>query len=437
MAGFLDVVGSHDSHLFYWFFESRSSPADDPLVVWLSGGPGCSSEIALFYENGPYKLLQSAEGEGSAPELSENAYSWNSFANLLFLDQPVGTGFSYSDDPRDTAFSEDDVARDMHAFLAAFFEKYPGQQGRDLYILGESYAGHYVPAIGHKIVEEHARGGEQMALRGLGIGNGLVEPMSQYRQYSTYAFERGLIDAYTRDAIEAAYYATCAPAIEACRLANRAGTAAGLIPCFAAQDICNLENMVPVEAEAPMHTGHSFNVYDVTSPCEHGAMCYDFSALEEWAAIPAVKEQLGVGRRGWDECNMAVHFALLGDWMANLELRLPAVLAAGVDVMVYAGVDDFICNVAGQDAWTRGMAWPGQEEFNGAELAPWVLGDGTQAGAAKVAHGPAGSGSLSLVHVAHAGHMVPMDQPAAALDMLGRFIRRESFTSQPSSTAAH
>ena len=276
-----------------------------------------------------------------------------------------------------------------------------------------------------------------MNLKGLGIGNGLVEPMAQYGQYSKYALSRGLIDKYTFDAMEAAFVATCAPAIEACRLANKAGTAAGLLPCFAAQDICNLENMIPVEAEAPIHTGHSFNVYDVTSPCESGAMCYDFSALENWTRLPDVRRGLGVGDHSWDECNMEVHFALLGDWMANLETRLPSVLAAGVDVMVYAGVDDFICNVAGQDAWTRSMAWPGQDEFVSAELAPWVLEDGTRAGSAKVAHGPSGSGALSLVHVDHAGHMVPMDQPAAALDMLGRFIRGESFSSRDGAATLH
>ena len=414
-------------------FESRSKPKTDPFILWLTGGPGCSGMLALLNENGPCSI----EKDGADLKPKFNPYSWTNNATVLWIDQPTGVGFSYGD-AGDYDHDEHGVRDDMYAFLTAFFEKSPAQQGRDLYILGESYAGHYVPAIGHKIVEENSKAGAvRMNLRGLGIGNGLVEPMAQYGQYSKYALSRGLIDKYTFDAMEAAFVATCAPAIEACRLANRAGTAAGLLPCFAAQDICNLENMIPVEAEAPIHTGHSFNVYDVTSPCESGAMCYDFSALENWTRLPDVRRGLGVGDHSWDECNMEVHFALLGDWMANLETRLPSVLAAGVDVMVYAGVDDFICNVAGQDAWTRSMAWPGQDEFVSAELAPWVLEDGTRAGSAKVAHGPAGSGAFSLVHVDHAGHMVPMDQPAAALDMLGRFIRGESFSSRDGAATLH
>ena len=73
-------------NLFYWFFESRGDPATDPLILWMTGGPGCSGMLALMVENGPYKVT-------SDGELSLNPYSWNEKANILFIDQPVGTGF--------------------------------------------------------------------------------------------------------------------------------------------------------------------------------------------------------------------------------------------------------------------------------------------------------------------------------------------------------
>jgi len=77
--------------MFYWLFDSRASPSEDPLVVWLTGGPGCASEIALFNENGPYKFP--SDMTATSP-LSSNQYSWNNSANLLYVDQPIGTGFS-------------------------------------------------------------------------------------------------------------------------------------------------------------------------------------------------------------------------------------------------------------------------------------------------------------------------------------------------------
>ena len=294
-SGFIGPLkGTEDGHLFYWWFESRSSPDTDPLVIWLSGGPGCSSELALFYENGPYKMAPDST-------FSTNAYSWNSMANLLFIDQPLGTGYSYSS-PLDVVTSEAGVATDLYNFLVDFFAEYPQLDGRELYIVGESYAGHYVPAIGHKIVEMNQAGEKPMNLKGIGIGNGLVEPLSQYGAYSTYAKDRGLVDPVSYAAMKAAYYATCYPAIEACRLAAKENIpAATTIACMAAQETCNLSQMIPVQLEAPVHTGHSFNVYDVTSPCEVPGLCYDFSGMENYLDKPEVKKALGVGDKGWDE----------------------------------------------------------------------------------------------------------------------------------------
>jgi len=66
--------------MFYWWFESRNSPENDPIILWLTGGPGCASEIALFFENGPYKFLDDKKS------LTQNPHSWNSNANLLYVD---------------------------------------------------------------------------------------------------------------------------------------------------------------------------------------------------------------------------------------------------------------------------------------------------------------------------------------------------------------
>lgn len=77
------------SDIFYWHFESRSNPTTDPLVIWLTGGPGCSSMLALFTENGPFTINDDLT-------LENNPMAWNNNANIVFVDQPVGTGFSHS-----------------------------------------------------------------------------------------------------------------------------------------------------------------------------------------------------------------------------------------------------------------------------------------------------------------------------------------------------
>lgn len=145
------------------------------------------NRLALFAENGPFKISPTGK-------LSNNPYSWNDKAWLFYVDQPVGTGFSYPLYPQDRIHNEDGVAADMYQFYLQFFTRYPIFQytrsgaPRELYITGESYAGHYVPAICAKIVEENAKGGYQINLRGMAVGNGLTDPIKQYPQYQVRVF---------------------------------------------------------------------------------------------------------------------------------------------------------------------------------------------------------------------------------------------------------
>lgn len=168
--------------IFYWMFQSRQTPETDPLVLWLTGGPGCASEVALFFENGPYQFNEDLT-------LKSNPYSWNSVSNLLYVDQPIGTGFSKGGihDVR----SEEEVAVDMANFLKGFVEANPEFAGRDFYITGESYAGHYVPAIAHYLAFEET--GLDLNLKGIAIGNGLTDPFEQYPAYATFSYENELI----------------------------------------------------------------------------------------------------------------------------------------------------------------------------------------------------------------------------------------------------
>ena len=87
-SGYIDL-STGAKHLFYWAFESRNDPATDPVILWMTGGPGCSSEVALFGENGPCSVTPSGN------DTLTNPYSWNSKASVIYIDQPAGTGFSY------------------------------------------------------------------------------------------------------------------------------------------------------------------------------------------------------------------------------------------------------------------------------------------------------------------------------------------------------
>jgi carboxypeptidase C (cathepsin A) len=117
----------------YRFFESRNSPSTDPVTLWMTGGPGCSSEVALFGENGPCSV--NAGGNATI----HNPFSWNAKSNLLYIDQPTGTGFSYG---LGLDHDEEQVGNDMYDFLQQFFKAHPEYQKNDFNTFGESYAGH-------------------------------------------------------------------------------------------------------------------------------------------------------------------------------------------------------------------------------------------------------------------------------------------------------
>ena len=181
-------LGRSKKNYFFWFFESRSDPSKDPLVLWLTGGPGCSSEIALFGENGPCTI------DGTSTK--SNKYSWNSKANLLYVDQPSGTGFSYGGEEWD--HNERDVSNDMYLFLTTFLQRYDKYRNLPFYIFGESYAGvcfiffyneissmtnfffkqqkqHYVPASAHRMWVGNNRKESPITinLKGVSVGNGI------------------------------------------------------------------------------------------------------------------------------------------------------------------------------------------------------------------------------------------------------------------------
>jgi cathepsin A (carboxypeptidase C) len=121
-------------HLFFWYFESRTAPRDDPLVLWLTGGPGSSSMIALFGELGPCII------NAHANDTTYNKYGWNKHANVLFVDQPAGVGFSYRDKAEPVPSNSFDAAEDLHIFLQIFVSKaFPELKGRPFHISGESY----------------------------------------------------------------------------------------------------------------------------------------------------------------------------------------------------------------------------------------------------------------------------------------------------------
>uniref|UniRef100_A0A7N0ZS57 Carboxypeptidase n=1 Tax=Kalanchoe fedtschenkoi TaxID=63787 RepID=A0A7N0ZS57_KALFE len=392
-AGYYNIAHSRAAKMFYFFFQSRSN-SKDPVVIWLTGGPGCSSELAVFYENGPFTITKNLS-------LSWNEYGWDKVSNLLYVDQPIGTGFSYSSDRHDIRHNEEGVSNDLYDFLQAFFTEHPEFAENDFYITGESYAGHYIPAFAARVHQGNKAGeGIHINLKGFAIGNGLTDPGIQYKAYTDYALDMGIIKKNEHDRINK-ILPVCETAIKLC------GTD-GTISCLASYFVCN------TIFSSVMTLAGNINYYDIRKKCE-GSLCYDFSDMEKFLNQKPVRDSLGVGDIEFVSCSPTVYQAMLVDWMRNLEAGIPTLLEDGVKLLVYAGEYDLICNWLGNSRWVHAMEWSGQQSFVKSPEISFEV-DGSEAGVLKT------QGPLSFLKVHNAGHMVPMDQPKAALEMLKRWM---------------
>jgi serine carboxypeptidase-like clade 4 len=404
-SGFITVNKvDNGGHIFYWLFESRGNPSSDPLVLWMTGGPGCSSELAIFFEQGPYRM------DKESGNISINAFAWNAAANVLFVDQPIGTGFSYADHPDDYVTGEDQVAEDMYEFLQTFYKQYPHYQKVDFFVTGESYAGHYVPSVSNRIFQslKNKEGPFNIPLKGFAIGNGLTNPYIQYRDYADYSLDNGIITKDTRDYIQNNLLPVCEEALSQNKTSEEGG------------DCDNILGTIQQNAL------RDFNVYDVRHPCLHQPLCYDFSKLDDLMSNDDFRSSLGVSKTDhWSECDSTVYSKLSSsDWWLNCEKVIPEMLNSGIRVLVYSGKEDWICNWYGGRDWVKNMKWDGQSDFSSkiANLKPWRV-NGAVAGEF------ASQGPLTFLAVDSAGHMVPMDQPRVALEMIKTFINNKPFES--------
>lgn len=390
--GFINANQKYGVNYFYWLFNSRNNETNAPLVLWLTGGPGCSSELAIFFENGPWTVNKDLT-------LSPNQYGWNAEAHLLFVDQPGGTGFSYVTNKHGYVTNEDQVAEDAYTFLQNFFNKNPQYKNVDFYITGESYAGHYIPAISHYIWKMNQNAANpKINLKAIAIGNGWIDPLVQVNSYAPYLYYNNLIDQSTVQ--RANYqYQSCAQDIQ-----NKDYDSA-FYDCNQVMRTC-------------LQAAGNINVYDIRKPCI-GSLCYDFDSIADWLNLPSVRQKLGVGDRTWESCATNVYQNLIDDFEVSYTSLLPDLLST-YRVVFYNGEYDFTCNYYGAAALLDGLQWPGQSGFQNANNHTWTVNN-TPAGTVR------SYGNLTFLRVFNAGHMVPHDVPQNALDLLSRLIHNKPF----------
>jgi len=411
-AGMIDADDRGGGRLFYWFFERDPPPKPGekiPVVIWLNGGPGCSSMDGLFLELGPLRL---APG-GRAPNyrLERREKSWHRAAHVLFLDQPVGTGFSRSA-ARQYCKNDQCIVDHFETFLARFSRSFPEQllasddTSVPIYFAGESHAGHYVPLMMSKLLYRPTTG-IKWQVKGAALGNAWIDPWHQY-DATRMARVLGLLND--------AEASTILSKERACQAKLGART----YVAKACWDL--LDDVVARTKSRPgPRAGLGANQYDARDAVRSSRFFPpDHERVEAYMNVPAVRAALHVDRASqrFRECADPPYDALRHQDGLGVVPTLERLLdgTRKVRLLFYNGQADLICNHVGVERSLAALSWSKRQSFRDARPAPWVR-DGRVVGHVRRA------GNLQLLAVRDAGHMVPMDQPDVALDMISTFVR--------------
>jgi carboxypeptidase D len=284
-----DLDPQDDASLFFWLFENDNATHQDALVVWFNGGPGCSSlDAGLLFEMGPVTTPLHRAGydnsrEGNTAPLQLNRYAWLHSSNIMYVEQPVGVGYS---NPGKTGApqNEDQVAADFYQFLRNFYRIFPHLQDQRLYLIGESYAGMYVPSMAHyiayqnKLQESHQ---SKIPLAGIALGNGWVDAIRQGPMVIDYAWWHGMIDTVARDALSNVWE-------ECVRHFRNDQHMPKPFHDFTVPDECGIMPQVLRAAGADPDGTHTPNTYDVTTWDKYAVL----QSLETGENVPDIAKKV-------------------------------------------------------------------------------------------------------------------------------------------------
>ncbi|XP_067004606.2 venom serine carboxypeptidase [Anabrus simplex] len=391
-AGYLTVNKQFNSNLFFWFFPSETNFTSDPVVLWLQGGPGASSMYGLFTENGPFSV-------GINNKLVRRKYAWSQSHSVIYIDNPVGTGYSFTDGGY--ARNETAVGKDLYNALLQFFTLFPELQENAFFVTGESYGGKYVPAVSYTIHKNNPQAELKINFQGMAIGNGLSDPVHMLK-YGDYLYQLGLIDSNAREAFHQQ------EALGVKYIEEKEWDKA-----FDVFDALLNGDMYPSGSFF-----HNITGFDFYFNFLHDKDYSEGGDMGTYIQQEIVRNAIHVGNMTFHTDN-TVEINLKQDVMQSVKPWVEELLEH-YRVLVYNGQLDIIVAYPLTVSYLQTLQWSSTAAYKTAPRYQWRV-DKELAGYVKHA------GNLTEILVRNAGHMVPLDQPKWASDLINRFTAGKGF----------
>jgi len=401
-AGFSLVDANTENSMFWWYFPAQNGDKEAPLVLWLQGGPGGSSLFGLFAEMGPLDLKSP-----TGPAV-EREFHWNKEYAMIFIDNPVGAGFSFTNfDAGYATNTRVDVAEDLYVCLQEFYLLFPELQKNDFYITGESYGGHYVPAFGAYIHQMNADGRfTRVNLQGVAIGDGWIDPVNQMQGYPELMYNMGFASNAEKVVIQN-YVDQSVKAVEEGRMMD----------AFNIWDEMLNGDIYPYPNYFHNITGSNDydNMLNINAP-------ESFDYFSTYVDQPEIRRAIHVGNATFNS-GLQAEMHLREDVQESYKPELTILIENNYKVLLYSGQLDVIIGAALTERFLPTIKWPGAEGFANSKKILWQV-DNEVAGYANTYE------NFSYVIVRNGGHILPADQPKPCLDMINRFIKGVPFSDE-------
>ncbi|GAX75400.1 hypothetical protein CEUSTIGMA_g2844.t1 [Chlamydomonas eustigma] len=415
-SGYVTVDKRHDRSLFYWVVHSERDVNNDPVVLWLTGGPGCSSMDAFIYEHGPFKFSFKGGDDGADIVLEENPYSWSKVATMIYVDSPAGTGLSYSRKPQDYSTDNERTVEDLYSFLVELFTMMPELSYQGFYIAGESYGGVYVPLLASKILNmSRSQRGMPINLRGYMTGNGVTDDVIESAGQLEFAYGMGLIDPLTfhrvQEDCKGNYWDVDSDSACALSLKKAYDIFYWVNPYDTLLD-CYLS--AQKDEDKMTHSAHKdvVNTLSWKAQLGHTVPCANRRVALKWLSLPEVRQAIHavpVQELSWQPCSDILNYTINTPVsMINTHKEL---LHAGLSALVYSGDHDFIIPFTATRTWVYGM---GLHELS--PYSAWKVDDQVAGFTVSFTSG------LTFATIKGAGHMAPQTNPKETLHLISRFL---------------
>ncbi|KAF4023706.1 hypothetical protein G4228_015336 [Cervus hanglu yarkandensis] len=410
------LKGSGSKRLHYWFVESQKDPKSRPVVLWLNGGPGCSSLDGLLTEHGPFLI-----------------------ANMLYLESPAGVGFSYSDD-KSYATNDTEVAQSNFEALKDFFCLFPEYKGNELFLTGESYAGIYIPTLAVLVMQDPS-----MNLQGLAVGNGLSSYEQNDNSLVYFAYYHGLLgnrlwsslqkhccsenkcnfhDNKQPECVTNLQEVSHIVSSSGLNIYNLYAPCAGGVPSqvryeqdtVMVQDLGNIFTRLPLKRVWHQMLLRSGEKVRLDPPCTNA------TAPSNYLNDPQVRKALHIPEQlpRWDLCNFLVNIQYQRLYQSMCSQYLKLLTAQKYRILLYNGDVDMACNFMGDEWFVDSL-----NQKMEVQRRPWLVDYGESG--EQIAGFVKEFSHIAFLTIKGAGHMVPTDKPQAALTMFSRFLNKQPY----------